>query len=283
MQVLPFVDLHVHSCYSDGTMTPAELVDCAVENGVGVLAIADHDIAQGSLEAEALCRARGVRLVPAVELDTLEGDTNFHVLGFGVDLRNEAFRQYLGHIRFLLDESSVKLIEAMRSDYDGLSLEDFEAFAYDSRLGGWKSLHYLLAKGLTATLKEGMTFYPRYGIERGASGFPNVRATCLRIARAGGRPVLAHPGELIDTADLAAFAATLENLVSRGLHGIECYYPTHTPEVTRACLDVCARHGLLVTAGSDCHGSFGRTRVGEMDIPLAAVTLGDLLAQGSAD
>ena len=58
---------------------------------------------------------------------------------------------------------------------------------------------------------------------------------------------------------------------------MECYYPTHTKEITKICLDICKDRGLLITAGSDCHGDFGNAKIGEMNIPVTNLYLGDLL------
>lgn len=273
------VDLHVHSCYSDGSLTPEEIVKAALQNDVGVLAIADHDLFDGSLAVQELCKAYGIAWLPAVEIDAYENGKNFHILAYGFDVRDTDFRTFLGHTRFLLDEASVKLVEAMQSDYPCVTLEDYMDFTYDNRLGGWKALHYFLAKGLTSSLKEGIQFYPRYRITHDKAGYSTIRAIVYRIKKAGGFSVLAHPGELIPMEDLNAFAAELREVMSCGLDGIECYYPSHSGAATEICLDYCARHDLLVTAGSDCHGLFGGTRVGEMNITLERLRLGELLDQ----
>jgi len=262
----PFADLHVHSFYSDGSMSPEEIIEAAVSNGVGTLAVADHDLLDGSIRTQALCRDNGVHCISAVEIDTLDNGENFHILAYGFDAENSAFLDFLRHTRFMLDEASVKLVERMRPDHPDFSLEDYDKFTYDRCLGGWKALHYLMKKGLTPSLKEGIQFYSRYGVSHSQSGFSTIAATAYRIKLAGGYSVLAHPGALIDASDINAFTRELRRLVAYGLDGIECYYPWHSEAITQACLDVCNEHDLLITAGSDCHGAFGKTRVGEMNI-----------------
>lgn len=272
-----YVDLHVHSCHSDGSMTPAEIVEQAVAHGVGVLAIADHDMLEGSRAAEGLCKKAGIRYIPAVEMDTLKDDTNFHILGYGVDLQDAAFERFVQAVRFSLDESSVKLVEAMERDHATISFAEYMDYAYDARKGGWKALHYLLDKGVSTSLKGGIALYQQYGMTYQQSGYPTIRATCHRIRQAKGYAVLAHPGELLDTRDPAAFRAALVELIGLGLDGVECYYPSHTDEVTAICVDVCKTNGLLITTGSDCHGTFGKTTVGEMRIGLDKLQLKELL------
>ena len=273
----PFADLHVHSFYSDGSMSPEEIVEAAVLNGVGTLAVADHDVLDGSIHTQALCRNNGIHCIPAVEIDTLDRGENFHILAYGFDVTSSLFHDFLASTRFMLDEASVKLIERMRPDHPNFSFEDYAKFTYDRCLGGWKALHYFMQKGLTSSLKEGIQFYSNYGISHSHSGFSTVAATAYGIKLAGGYSVLAHPGALIDASDIIAFKKELRRLVSYGLDGIECYYPWHSEAITQACLDVCNEYDLLITAGSDCHGVFGKTRVGEMGIYMNQLNLKDLL------
>lgn len=77
---------------------------------------------------------------------------------------------------------------------------------------------------------------------------------------------MAHPGETIGSSDIFRFKDELKRIVSYGIDGIECYYPKHTEEVTQACIEICNASDLMITAGSDCHGSFLKARVGEMNI-----------------
>lgn len=124
-----FVDLPVHSFYSDGSMSPDEIVEAALANNVGLLAIADHDLIEGSLSVRELCKACGIKYIPAVEIDSFENGKNFHILAYGFDIHDKEFCDFLSHTRFLLDELGVKLIEVMHSDYDSVSLADYMDFS----------------------------------------------------------------------------------------------------------------------------------------------------------
>jgi len=273
----PYADLHVHSYYSDGSMSPEELVEAAIENGVGILAIADHNTIEGSIQARELCRTNEIHYIPAVEIDTLDNGELQHIIAYGFDISNSAFIDFINHSHFMLHEMSIKLIERMQSDYTNLSLSDFFDYRYDRRLGGWEGAHYLIEKGIISSLKDGIPFYPKYDVTHSNAGFSSVTATAYRIKMAGGYSVLAHPGEMFDTSDIDLFKDELRRIALYGVDGIECYYPTNSEEVTEACLEVCNEHDLLITAGSDCHGTFGRTRVGEMNIPISKLRLKKLL------
>jgi predicted metal-dependent phosphoesterase TrpH len=272
-----YADLHIHSFHSDGTMSPSEILAAARDAGVGLVAIADHNVLDGSRELRALAEGTGIRAIPAVELDCLHHGENVHILGYGVDLDDPEFVRFVRRDRELLDLVSVRLIEKMAQCVPGVSAGDFARFEYDRRLGGWKALHYFMHKGLTGALKEGLPLYGEYGCSYDAVDFPSAAEVCRAVKRAGGRPVLAHPGETIGSPDTARLRAEVLELVGLGVEGLECYYPTHTGEVTAACLEICREHDLLVTAGSDCHGAFGKTAVGEGRIHTHKLRLKNLL------
>jgi predicted metal-dependent phosphoesterase TrpH len=142
-------------------------------------------------------------------------------------------------------------------------------------LGGWPALHYLVFKGLAETPFEAIRYYGQYGCGYATAGFPSVTETCRAVHAAGGKAVLAHPGESIpertDTVQM------LTELFAFGLDGLECYYPKHSTEMTGLCLDFCRERGLLVTGGSDCHGAFGSSAIGEIRTPIESLRLDGLL------
>ena len=259
----PYADLHIHSYYSDGTMAPAEILAAAQAAGVGLLAISDHNVLEGSRELRALCRGTGIRMIPAVELDCLHEGRNVHILAYGFDLDDANFVKFVRKNRALLDLVNSKLIDRMALSVTGVTPEDYAAFEYDRRLGGWKALHYFVHKGLAGSLKDGLRYYAQYGVSHDAVGFPSPAEVCRFVREAGGRPVLAHPGETFGSSEIGCFTSDILELVGLGVEGVECYYPTHSDAVTSACLAICDERGLLVTAGSDCHGGFGRMAVGE--------------------
>lgn len=172
--------------------------------------------------------------------------------------------------------SDVLIEKLARAGYD-VSQAELDAFEDDRSLGGWKALHYFLHKRITSVLKQGVLLYARHGVLYDRFDYFDVRETCAAIRGAGGYAVLAHPGEMIEPPTPYDLERALVRLRGCGLDGIECYYPTHTRDITDCCLRFCARHDMMITAGSDCHGAFGRARVGEMDIRLSRLNLRDLL------
>ncbi|MDD3172245.1 MAG: PHP domain-containing protein [Herbinix sp.] len=269
-------DLHIHSYYSDGTMSPKEILEAALPRGVGLLTITDHDTLDGTLELQELCLGKEVHYITGIELSSLDNVNNTHILGYGINLQDKEFCSFVKRNRILLDTVNSMLIEKMQADYDCISVSDYNAYTYDRTKGGWKALHYLVEKGLTTSLREGFALYPRYGCTYDCVDFPSVQTVCQNIHKAGGKAVLAHPGVTVKEADITVFENEVLRLISYGIDGIECYYPTHTEEITKICLQVCKNHNLLITTGSDCHGEFGTAEVGEMNIPISMLNLAGL-------
>jgi 3',5'-nucleoside bisphosphate phosphatase len=276
-----YVDLHLHSYYSDGTMSPEEILREAAANQVGLLAITDHNVLTAVSELKELSRKYGMAYLSGVELDSIDLGSDIHILGYGVDIRNTFFINFVQNNREILDNISIRLVRDMEKDYQEISLEDFQAFSYDKGKGGWKALHYFMAKGLTKSLREGFTIYNQYGITNDSGDYPPIDDVIHHIHEAGGKAVLAHPGVSIKEQDPGRFRLRLLDLLEHGFDGVECYYPTHSEWMTKLCCTVCRERGLLITTGSDCHGGFGYSKVGELKIGLEQLVLGDLVYEAT--
>lgn len=267
------VDLHIHSVYSDGTLTPAEIVSRACGRGVSLISVTDHNALSGTREAEPIARAAGLQYLPGVEIDALFENTDVHILGYGADFENPRLAECIRRARQKLDGMSTELLARMLKDYPELSRAEYEAMVHDTRLGGWKLLEYLKRKGVTPKLHDGFAFYERYGVGYAQAGFEDAEAVVAALHAAGGRAVLAHPGVTFSTERLSAFEACVERALKTGLDGIECEYVRHTPGVTRRLYEICRRHDLMITAGSDCHGAFSANEIGQTGTPLDRIEL----------
>ncbi len=272
-----FADLHIHTYFSDGTLSPDMVARQAAANGVDLIAVADHNVLAGSRRLMKCCQREGIRCLSAVELDTLEGGSLYHILGYGIDLDDTDFKAFCARSRLLLDLRNETLIERMACDTPGVSLEDYRRFCRNYGLGGWKALQYLLSRGAASTTSGVVALYDKYECRHETADFPSVADACAAVRAAGGKPVLAHPGKSIDTTDLTAFAAMLDQLAASGVAGVECYYPAHSPAITDTCLRFATGRGLLITSGSDCHGQFGRAKIGQMRVALEQLNLGGLI------
>ncbi|NEQ22502.1 MAG: PHP domain-containing protein [Microcoleus sp. SIO2G3] len=240
------LELHCHTTYSDGTLTPSELVRAAVQAGVLALAITDHDTLSGWQEAITTAQPHNLEIVPGVELSTVHNDRSLHILGFYPDAqkltaplseRLEGRKRRSQKIAANLEAlgypiSLLELGEGMAPGRPHLAKALVEA-------GHVKSMREAFDR-LLGDDKPAYVHYEKFSITEGI--------TLLR--NCGAVPVWAHPylfrgGEVEDV---------LKELLDAGLMGIEVYHPSHTPKETKHLEALCSQYGLLMTGGSDYHG-----------------------------
>ena len=278
------VDLHIHTCFSDGTMTPEEAVQKGASLGFGVLAAADHNSWQGWERFSAACQKAGIRGIRGMEVDCLYEGRDIHLLAYGfrpvprlLDLAAESRR--------LLLKMSDDLVERLIPLHPGkgLSVDQCRSWPFDAAAGGWQGIQYLLAKGVIASLPEGIPLYEEHGCGYGSYPFPPVEEVIAAIQGAGGKAVLAHPCNWLDENRPEELFFHLEALCRMGLDGIECHYPANSPGMTALCRAFCQERGLLITAGSDDHGAFGKNHhgiryyIGAVEKDETELVLGDLV------
>ena len=257
------VDLHIHTCFSDGTMTPEEAARKGASLGFGVLAAADHNSWQGWERFSAACQKAGVRAVRGMEVDCLYSGRDIHLLAYGFAPHPRLLGLAAESRRLLLKMSDdlVERLIPLRPE-KGLSVKECQNWPFDPAAGGWQGIQYLLAKGVIAALPEGMALYGEHGCGYDRYPFPPAGEVIAAVHEAGGKAVLAHPCNWLDENRPEELRSHLEALCQMGLDGIECHYPANSPEMTALCRDFCREKGLLITAGSDDHGAFGKNHHG---------------------
>ncbi len=261
------IDLHSHTLASDGALSPRDLVRKAIEHGVSVLAITDHDSTEGIAEARAEASRRpGFTLVPGLEINCDVEGAEIHVLGYLVDHEAPWFQEFLREQRAARTERVHRL--AARLAELGMPIDPAEvlALAGEAAPGRPHVAQVMVKRGYVKSVREAFDKYLR---SDGPANVPRHRLTPVEaigvIRRARGVPVLAHPG-------LADRDAMIPALVDAGLGGIETYYAEHSTEQVRKYLDLCRRFDLVATGGSDYHGAHtGRTNPpGTPAVPLSA-------------
>lgn len=274
---IPFVDLHVHSYYSDGTFSPEQILEQAENAGVGLLAIADHDMTEGSAELCKISAHSRVQCVPAVEITCDDFGKQVHVLAYGADFSNTEFRSFVADGRRRLDGMSTDLVDKMQAAGYPVSREALESFPYTPGGGGWKALYYFKAVGITKQIKDGFSLYDRFGCGYDSAGFTSVENAVRNIHNAGGIAIIAHPGVSIKDKSDQDFVAELKRLIGYGADGLECFYSEHTPHITTLCVDFCDKNMLLKTCGSDSHGTFLSRQIGVPSVTAKELRLGKIL------
>ena len=255
------VDLHMHTYFSDGTMSPEEVANEAKRTGLGVIAVTDHNNLEAYESLKRACDNHGILAIRGVEIDCRYKDRVVHILAYNFN-DNEKLFNLIKKAKENLLETSTRLVERMSRDYDSISSSDYEKYEYDRRKGGWKGIHYLFDKGLTTSLLEGTKFYREYGCDYIEFDFPTVEEVCEAINESEGCAVLAHPSNYYSNLSREELLEVLEDVKSKGVRGVECYYPSNGPELTETCVEFCKKNNLIITAGSDSHGEFTKTSKG---------------------
>lgn len=263
------IDLHIHSICSDGTLSPAQIVAEAVQNGAAGIAVCDHNVIAGSLETRPLAEKAGIKFLPGVEIDAMLLGRDAHILCYGADFTNADLLARIRHARARLDWMSDELLRRMLPDFPTLDCDEYDALAHDTSQGGWKLLQYLKAKGITSALDDAMHFYGDYDVGYESAGFHPAAEVIATIHAAGGCAILAHPGVTFRENPVEA----LNEARLLGVDGAECFYPRHTAALTERLVRFCDSHNLSATAGSDCHGRYGRARIGDACAPASSLRL----------
>ena len=270
-------DLHCHSTFSDGRLTPSELVDLAYRNGVRILSLTDHDIVDGLPEAfEAAKRYDDFALIPGIEMSTDVPGNEVHILGHFIDRHNPAFLNRLKRLQESRLNRARLMVEKLVQLGKAVSWERVEFFAGEGAVGRPHVALALVEAGHVASVNEAFNRYlsrngPAY-VSRDRLGPEEVVALLLEV---GGVATLAHPRELFAAGNLENL---LEALQAAGLTGMEVYYQEYLPQEIKTFHDLASRYGLIPLGGSDYHGLGGPQQREPGDIPLPTEPVQKLLS-----
>ncbi len=255
-------DLHAHSTVSDGTESPARLMQQAAAAGLWGVALTDHDSTSGWAEAAAAVPDTGVVLIPGMELSTREGFMSVHMLAYLVDPLDEGLLAETARIRESRLTRAEEIVRRIGRDYE-LSWEDVLAQTADgTTIGRPHIADALVARGHVATRSAAFAgiLHPRAGYAQ--PHYAPDPLTGVRLIRAaGGVPVLAHPGTR--GAEQVIPPHRLERLVDAGLFGLEVDHPENRADAKPRLRALAERFGLAVTGSSDYHGAGKPNRLGE--------------------
>lgn len=267
-------DLHLHSAFSDGLLSPTDLIDLAYRRGVRIMALTDHDTIDGLPEAfDAAARYPDLTLIPGVEISTDVPGNEVHVLGHFIDRHDEGFQRRLLHMRESRLGRARKMVEKLTALGKPISWERVQSLASEGAVGRPHVARALLEAGHVATVNEAFDLYlsrkgPAY-VERERLAPTEV---VEMIVAAKGLATLAHPRELDGLDEL------LSQLKSAGLIGMEVYYQDYSPEEVERLRAVADRFALIPLGGSDYHALGGPQQREPGDIPLPMEPVERLLA-----
>jgi hypothetical protein len=272
----PTCDLHSHSLASDGTYTPSQVVEHALERGLVALALTDHDTVDGLPEARERAAGTALRIIPGIELSTSHLGVEVHVLAYFVDETATELTAALDHFRAVRRERARSILERLKSLGMPLTEDDVVDRAKGGTVGRPHVAEAMVARGYVTSFDEA---FRRYLGTHGPAWVPKPVPTppeaIALVRRAGGVTAIAHPATIGND-------ALIPELAGQGLVGLECIHPKHDPASEQRYRDMARRLGLIVTGGSDCHGRRpGGSTIGYGDVPAGVVdALEDAVRRG---
>ncbi len=270
-------DLHSHSTFSDGRLTPSQLIDLAYRNGVRIFSMTDHDIVDGLPEAfEAAERHPDFTLIPGIEMSTDVPGSEVHILGHFIDWHNEPFLQRLRTLQKSRLNRAHDMVKKLIELGKPITWERVQAFAGEGAVGRPHIALALVEAGHVSTVSEAFDQYlgrngPAY-VERDRLSPEEVISLLLGV---GGLATLAHPRELLATGTLEGLLGALKEA---GLTGMEVYYQDYLPEEVETFRALASKFGLIPLGGSDYHGLGGPQQREPGNIPLPMEPVEELLA-----
>jgi predicted metal-dependent phosphoesterase TrpH len=247
------IDLHVHSCFSDGTDTPEELAAHARRIGLRALALTDHDNTAGVARFLAACRAGNLTGLAGVELSAAVPSGSLHLVGLGIDPGCAALQEALEQVQEGRGGRNQRILGKLRQLGFDLDWAEVARQAGDETVGRPHFAQAMVARGWAASVQEVFDRFLAKGAPAYVDRFRMTPVEAIRLIRAaGGVAILAHP--LTWSPDPIQLDRGVGELIASGLAGIEAYYPSHSTEETVALLRLAARHHLLVSGGTDYHG-----------------------------
>lgn len=279
------VDLHIHTICSDGRETPEVVVYRANQLGLKAIAITDHDTVDGCVRAIAAA-PEGTTVLSGIELSAAEGVSAVHILGYGIDPFDASLSLLLDSMKRDRYDRAGEIVNRLQAMDLPLTLETVESVAGGSPITRAHVAEALRREQMVSTYTEAFDRYlsdsqPAFVLQESLT----VAEAIAAIHSAGGVAFMAHPG-------VTRRDEVIPSMVEAGLDGIEVFHPSHEAASERFYTNLAAKHRLLVSGGSDYHGSFrGTDRMGLPYVPLtvfdaviAAIsrrTLGGLSPLGS--
>ncbi len=271
------VDLHLHTTYSDGRLTPEELIQIAAEQGIGVIAITDHDTVNG-IEPALLATEcfPYITVIPGVEINTDVHQGEVHILGYFIDYKNQSLLNTLDSLRNSRKARAQKMLDKLSKLGIYIEWERILELADGGSVGRPHIAQALFEGQHVSTLQDA---FERYIGRNGPAYAERDRLTPKEavelIIKANGLPVIAHPASIKDLDQM------IIDLKQSGLVGIEVYYDNYDKDTIERLSRLATKYDLIATGGSDFHGfeDDHETPLGEASVPFECVQHLTSLAQ----
>lgn len=256
------VDLHIHTTASDGSDSPQQLVEAAKKAGLATFSITDHDSMEGAKEV-LYNPPSGIRYIPGIELSAEVHGNLCHIVGYGYRPESKELQRAIGEVREKRLWKTNRRMEILKEKYGIAFTNEEQEFIHRQSSPGRPHLgEVLVARGLVSSVSEAFDKYldgPPFHLLPGSARIPGKMAV-ESIQMAGGIAGWAHPlgGEGERHLTATEFENRLHLLLAAGVQALECYYSKYTLEEVSFLVEQAEKHGLLISGGSDYHGTIKR-------------------------
>ena len=247
-------DLHTHSIYSDGTFSPKEIIDSAVNIGLEAVALCDHNTVDGLPYFLEAAKDKNIKAIAGAEFSVDYNGVELHLLGLFIP--ESAFgtvSELMEDVNAKKRQSNIDLITSLnRAGYE-IDYEEVKRLTPDGKFNRAHIAEVLTRKGYTESIKQAFDTL----LSKGSGHYKEPQRINFLdmvgfIRQIGAVPILAHPFLNLNKDELEAL---LPSAKSHGLIGVECYSSTYTAEQTSASFELAKRFSLKISGGSDFHGS----------------------------
>jgi len=269
------IDLHTHTTASDGTLSPDELVQLAASLDLRAVAVTDHDTVGGLSQALRAGQEAGVEVIPGCELSIDFPTGQMHIVGLFLPDPPLELQATLDDLQYRRNTRNDRILAKLEEVGVKVELQEIQELAGEASIGRPHIARVLVQKGVVEDIDQAFRNYIGPG---GAAYVPKDKLGPERaiqvLKREGATVILAHPCTLeVGTQELRDL---LSRLKEQGLDGMEAYYSDHTPDQTETYLQLCREYDLLVSGGSDFHGSVKKdiqlgVGRGNLDLPYSLV------------
>lgn len=256
-----FADLHLHTNFSDGTYTPEELAAHGKRVGLAAMALTDHDTVEGCERMSVACGGLEIEFIPGTELTAEVDGTELHLLGYFLDTKNPKLLAETGKFQTVRQDRIREMVRRLNEHNIPLRAETVFEIANCRAPGRPHVGRALVREKFCRSMDEAFERFLKKGKPAWVPKFKISALDAIELIHgAGGLAVMAHPG-------LNRTDSIIPGLVEAGMDGIECFHSKHSPKTSEHYLQIAAKHNLLVTGGSDCHGlSKGKPLIGSVKL-----------------
>lgn len=248
------VDLHTHTTESDGSFTPEELILEAKRVGLTAIAITDHDTISGIQKAAPAAAEHGIELIPGVELSTDHNGKEVHVVGLYIDTEDAYFLSKMEEFKDNRDNRNVIMVENLQKEGFAITMEELKAENPDCVITRANIARFLYEHGMIPSIQTAFEKYIGDNCKCYVNRFKITPMDAVRLIKdAGGTAILAHP--LLYHMSGSALQKLIDEMKAAGLDGIEAIYCTYTPAEERQMKQLARENNLLISGGSDFHGT----------------------------